>query len=238
MDVDWFLKERTKFIRQYYSVAIAPFETIKSQIENGEAPYEPPYSEDGEPPFQQEWGDAQDSIQIVGRTCVTLLSETVKLYFETWEKLFGIQCQPALPTVFKNQGFVAGYKECFGQVAGLRWEECPADLSIVEQVVLARNMSAHHDGDIIGSMSVRYPQKIRERIASPLFLHDYEKRTLSEDDKAVLTFLGGSELVITKETLEEAIRHVELMVEWLEPQLQETRWRPKRRKETDESGVR
>jgi hypothetical protein len=54
MDVDWFLKERTKFIRQYYAVAIIPFETIRSQIENGVEPYEPPYSEDGEPPFQVE----------------------------------------------------------------------------------------------------------------------------------------------------------------------------------------
>lgn len=29
MDVDWFLKERVNFIRQYYANAIAPFETIK-----------------------------------------------------------------------------------------------------------------------------------------------------------------------------------------------------------------
>ncbi len=138
MDVDWFLKERTKFIRQYYAVAITPFNAINSQIENGEEPYAPPYSEDGEPPFQVEWSDARASIQVVGRACITMLSETVKLYFQTWEELLGVRCQHALAQLFKKQGFVAGYKECFRQVAELKWDECPADLAIIEEVALAR----------------------------------------------------------------------------------------------------
>ena len=227
MDVGWFLKERTKFIRQYHAVAITPFETIKSQIENGEAPYEPPYSEDGEPPFQVEWSDADTSVQVVGRACVTMLSESVKLYFQTWEELLSVKRQPALAAIFKKQGFAAGYKECFRQQAELNWDECPADLSIIEQIVLARNIAAHHNGHL-GSMSVRYPREVREKLESPLFLHDYEKRALDEDQKSVFTFLG-SELVVTKETLDEAVQHVELLVDWMEPKLQEIRWRPRRR---------
>jgi hypothetical protein len=227
MNVDWFLKERTKFIRQYYAVAITPFDTIKSQIENAEEPYEPPYSEDGEPPFQAEWSDADASIQVVGRTCITMLSESVKLYFQSWEELLGVKCQPALATVFKKQGFVAGYKECFRQVAELNWDECPADLSIIEQIVLARNIAAHHNRHI-GSMSVRYPTGVREKLENPLFLHDYEKRALDEDQKSVFTLLG-SELVITSETLDEAVRHVQLLVDWIEPKLQQVRWQPQQR---------
>ena len=65
MDVDWFLKERTKFIRQYYALAIAPFETIISQIENGEEPYQPPYSDDGEPPFQAESRSALATLRLL-----------------------------------------------------------------------------------------------------------------------------------------------------------------------------
>jgi hypothetical protein len=231
MNVDWFLKERTKFIRQYYAVAIAPFETIKSQIESGEEPYEPHYSEDGEPPFQVEWSDADTSVQVVGRTCVTMLSESVKLYFQTWEELLGVKCQPALAPLFKKQGFVAGFKECFRQVAELNWDECPADLSIIEQIVLARNVAAHHNG-YLGSISVHYPKEVREKLESPLFLHDYEKGALDEDQKSVFTFLG-SKLVITRETLDEAVRHVELLVDWTEPKLQEVRWRPRRRELAD-----
>jgi hypothetical protein len=231
MNVVWFLKERTKFIRQHYAVAIAPFDTIKSQIENGEEPYEPPYSEDGEPPFQVEWSDADASIQVVGRTCITMLSETVKLYFQTWEELLGVKCQSTLALLFKQQGLVAGYKECFRQVAELNWDECPADLSIIEQIVHARNIAAHHNGNL-GSMSVRYPMGVREKLESPLFLHDYEKRALDEDQKSVFTLLG-SELVITSETLDEAVRHVELLVDWIEPKLQEVRWQPRQRGQAD-----
>ncbi|MGY2905243.1 hypothetical protein [Bradyrhizobium sp. URHC0002] len=231
MDVNWFLKKRTKFIRQYYVVAIAPFETIKSQIENGEEPYEPPYSEDGEPPFQVEWSDADTSVQVVGRMCVVMLSESVKLYFQTWEELLGVKCQLALTQLFKKKGFLAGYKECFRQVADLDWDECPADLSIIEEIVFARNVAAHHNGHL-GSMSARYSKEVRVKLESPLFLHDYEKRALNEDQKSVFTFLR-SELVITGETLDEAVRHVELLVDWMEPQLQEVRWRPRTRDQAD-----
>jgi hypothetical protein len=232
MDVDWFLKERTKFIRQHYASGIAPFETIKSQIESGEAPYEPPYREDGEPPFLEEWLDADASIQVVGRTCITMLSESLKLYFRTWEELLGVNCQPALAQLFKNQGFVTGYKECFRQVVKLDWDECPADLSIVEQVVLARNVAAHHTGHLGGTMSVHYPKGVREKLESPLFLHEYEKRVLDEDQKSVFTFLG-SELVIVKDSLDEALRNVELLVDWMEPKLQEFRWRPRQSEQAD-----
>lgn len=37
MDVDWFLKERTRFIYWYYETAVIPFATIKRKIENGES---------------------------------------------------------------------------------------------------------------------------------------------------------------------------------------------------------
>jgi hypothetical protein len=208
MDVGYFLKERTKFIREYYAVAVMPFENIKSKIESGEQPWEPPYSEDGEPPFQVEWSDADTSVQVVGCTCVTMLSESMKLYFQTWEELLGVKCQRALAPLFKMQGFLAGYKECFREEAELNWDECPADLSIVEQIVLARNVAAHHNGHL-GSMSVRYPREVREKLKSPLFLHDYEKIALDEDQKSVFTFLR-SELIITKATLDEALLHVEI----------------------------
>lgn len=175
----------------------------------------------------EEWTDAETSIQVVGRTCVTMLSESVKLYFHTWEELLGIECHAALKPHFQK-GFLAGYVECFRQAARLNWEECPADLSIIEQVVLARNMSAHHNGDI-GRMSVHYPKEIRLKIENPLFLHEHEKNAIGKEDEAVFTFLG-SELIITRDTLAVAVRHIELLVDWMEPQLQDVRWRPNRRR--------
>jgi hypothetical protein len=222
MDVDYFLKVRTQFIRNYYSTAVVPFEAIKRQIENREPPYEPAYGEcDDEPPFLEEWLNAETGAQIVGRTCISMLSESLKVYLQTWECLFGVKCQAHLPAVFKKQGFWLGYKECLSQITMLDWSTCPADLEVIEQVVEARNTSQHHGGHI-GTLSVHYGKDLREKYARPIFIHEHEKN-LSEEDCATLSWLG-SELVVSKETLEEAVRQVELLVEWLEPQLQRRRW--------------
>ena len=39
MDVLYFLKERTQFIRKYYETASEPFREIMRKIEAGEAPF-------------------------------------------------------------------------------------------------------------------------------------------------------------------------------------------------------
>ncbi len=55
MEVLFFLKERTKFIRHFYETAGESFRETKRQIEAGEPPFDnPPYSEDGEPPYLEE----------------------------------------------------------------------------------------------------------------------------------------------------------------------------------------
>jgi hypothetical protein len=50
MNVDFFFKQRTRFILSFYDNAVRPFEKTKLLIQEGEAPYEPPYSEDGGEP--------------------------------------------------------------------------------------------------------------------------------------------------------------------------------------------
>lgn len=50
MDVLFFLKERTRLIRQYYVHAASPFNEIIRKIEAGEEPYVPP--------LQRRWGAA------------------------------------------------------------------------------------------------------------------------------------------------------------------------------------
>ncbi|MEO7825814.1 MAG: hypothetical protein ABIR60_01625, partial [Allosphingosinicella sp.] len=59
MDILFFLKLRTDFIRRHYHVAVAAFVEQKRLIEDAEPPFDnPPYSEDGEPPYLEEWMDA------------------------------------------------------------------------------------------------------------------------------------------------------------------------------------
>ena len=93
MDILFFLKRRTEFIRHFYDTASEPFRETLRKIEAGEIPFEPPYSEDGEPAFQLEWSEAHESLTILGRTCVSMLSASLQLYFKTWERELGVTWQ-------------------------------------------------------------------------------------------------------------------------------------------------
>ncbi len=51
MDVDFFFKRRTDFIRKFYDEAVGPFLRTQKLIEAEEEPYVPPCNEDSEPPI-------------------------------------------------------------------------------------------------------------------------------------------------------------------------------------------
>ena len=215
MDVDFFLKLRTNFILMFYDEASKPFLETQRLIEVEEEPFIPPYGEDAEPPFQIEWSDAETSIQIVGRTAVSMLSESLKVYFIQWDELLGIQCGKHLKAEFKK-GYWKGYRKCFAKVCNIDWSKCPADAEFIEQIALARNSSQH--AGKIGSMSAEHPEDLRRRFPNPVFVREHEKN-LDPDDVRILSWLG-SELVVSRDALVESIRQVELLVDWLEPQLQ------------------
>ena len=102
MDINFFLRERTKFIRQFYDAASFPFLERRRKIEAEEDPFVPPYSEDGEPPFLEEWVEADDSLQVLGYACINLLAAGFHLFFKTWESELQT---PALKSEFKKGWF-------------------------------------------------------------------------------------------------------------------------------------
>ena len=219
MDVDYFFKSRTTFIVRFYDNAIKTFKHTQEQIEKEEEPYVPPYSEDPEPAFLEEWLDADASIQVVGQTAISLLSESLKAYFIEWDSILGTRCAINFKGEFKS-GFWTGYRKCFQMALGINWNDCPADKDVIEQVILARNSSQH--ADAITSMVPKHPKDLRARFPNPLFVREYE-RNLSKDDLTALAWLG-TQLEISREALTEAVRQAELLVDWLEPQLQKARW--------------
>jgi hypothetical protein len=142
MDVDFFFKLRTDFTRKFYDEAVRPFLQKQKLIEAEEEPYVPPYSEDGEPPFLEEWTEADTSIQIIGRTAISLLSESLKVYFIQWEKLLGIQRSKFFEDEFKKKGYWSGYRRCFAAALAIDWTKCPADLEIIEQIASPKSKPA------------------------------------------------------------------------------------------------
>jgi hypothetical protein len=219
MDVDFFFKLRTNFIRKFYEEAARPFLQTQRLIEEEKEPYVPPYREDSEPPFLEEWKDADTSIQIVGRTAISLLSESLKVYFMQWDTLLGKKCSSKYLEAEFKKGYLRGYRRCFAAAYAIDWTKCPADLEIIEQISLARNQSQH--AGKISTLSISHPRNLREKFPNPIFVKEYEKY-LDEDQLAALSWLGP-DLVIARDALLEAIRQAELLVDWLEPQLQRVR---------------
>ena len=177
MDVGWFLHQRVGFIRQLYATSAAPYIERQRLIDAGEAPFEPPYSEDGEPPFLLEWQEADDSLHLLGYACVSTLSDTLKVFFGEWERLTGVTTDPATAKVFKKQGFVAGYRALFEQRLGVQLADSGVDLELLEQVVLVRNRVQHQD-----SLTMNRPSHSKAELArlkSPFFLDDHERQTLT-----------------------------------------------------------
>jgi hypothetical protein len=84
VDIQLFLNERIEFIlRQLYRTASEPYVECKRTIEAEEDPFVPPYSEDGEPPFLEEWLEADGP-----STCSpTRASQCLqRRYISTWKR--------------------------------------------------------------------------------------------------------------------------------------------------------
>ena len=127
MDVLFFFKRRTGFIRRFYETAGTPFLETMRKIKAEESPFDdPPYSEDGEPPYLEEWIEAREALEVLGRTCLSMLSSSLQLYFRTWEQQFGIRRESSRRKRKFKDGFLQHYKTYFEKVLRLSWVDCPA----------------------------------------------------------------------------------------------------------------
>ena len=120
MDVRYFLKARTTFIRQLYDTCSAPYLERKQKIEAKEYPFVPPYSEDGEPPFLQEWIEADESLKKRKDDCILL-----GFYVHP------ISSTPFAAIVVKDPDAIIGKKYLY---------YCEARQSVSESVVVAASL--------------------------------------------------------------------------------------------------
>lgn len=218
MDVEYILKERTKFIRYFYDNGVVGFRETLRKIEDQEEPFVPPYSEDAEPPFVAEYMDATYGIGAVGVAALSMLSDTLKVFFMTWEKLLGVEFPKEWQARFRKEGFVAVYRDAFGQIAKDDWATCSVDFAVIEQVVLARNDAQH--GDSLHSFQPSHGPKTVSKYSPPFFVTEYEKGAAKEE----LAGFAGVDISISREDLWVATEEVEKLADWMELRLQAVRW--------------
>ncbi len=214
MDILFFLRQRTDFIRRHYDVCVEAFAEQKRLIEAVEPPFDdPPYSEDGEPAFLEEWLDADISIQLIGISCVSLLSDALKLYLNLLQHRqlrFFFDADEAKR--LKKQ-FVATYRDALGEIFATDWSDTGIDFLVIEQVMLARNRGQH--GTDLTSFLLTHDDRTLAKHPVPFFISAEESQSLDSTGAALGGFLNPT-IVITRDTLFAAIAEVEKLGDWIE----------------------
>ena len=139
MDYEWFFLKRIEFLRSFYETGTLPFREQQLNIELEKPPFDnPPYNEDGEPPFLEEWMDAKDSEEILARSCLSMLSDSLKQYLNDTREFY---LRLNLPK--GSKGFVKSHISLLCSHFGEPIDECPINLGLLEQIALARNQIQH-----------------------------------------------------------------------------------------------
>jgi hypothetical protein len=213
VDIVAFLKLRTAFIRFFYENGVKPFDEMKTAIEGGEEPYVPPYSEDGEPPFLDEWMDAEQAVDTVGHVCISMLSSSFQLFLKTWVSRLERELGIRFTVDFKKHGWFNGYKEIFS-IMEFPLSECTADLDIVEQVTLARNRVQHPDD--LTELRVTHSETDLKRFPRPFFASEAEMEMAVRDEDDSTTWWLKPSIKSEINKIYSAIDQVETLCSWLE----------------------
>ncbi|MCJ7481378.1 MAG: hypothetical protein MUO31_00260 [Thermodesulfovibrionales bacterium] len=213
MDLEFFLKSRTAFIRYFYENGVRPFNDIKMKIETGEEPYIPTYSEDGESPFLEDWMDAEQGVEIVGYTCISMLSSSLHLFLKSWVNLFEKAHGVKLKANFKKRGWFDGYKKIFNELE-LSLSQCGANIDIVEQITLARNRVQHPEE--LTEIAVDHSECDLKRFAKPFFASEKELKMAIQDADSSTAWWFRPSVKSAKDKVFVAIEHVEILCSWLE----------------------
>lgn len=227
MDYLYFLGERTRFIRQFYTDAATPFVERERKIEEGEEPFDPADgAESDEPAYLDEWIETRDALDVLGQSCVSMVSSSLHLYMEEWiselvarvgvkqlaDLGIGVPTDAAYKAEFKK-GWINGYRVYCAKL-GVDWSQGPSDLTLLEEIVIARN-TVQHSTDIT---SVRARQSAHDATKHPrgFFADDLELAMFNRS--SIGQFVRPVRLNITQDKLFTALDEVERFCEWLNGQ--------------------
>lgn len=216
MDVGYFLRDRIAFIRQFFDSASFSFSEKKRKIKAGEDPFVPPYSEDGEPPFLDEWMEADESLQVLGYSCISMLAAAFHLYLKAWEAVLEVPVGDSFKSEFKN-GWFNGYKAYFAVRFGVDFAKAPSDLAILEEIILARNR-IQHSKDIVTPRTSYLPADLK-KLPHAFFVNETERGLFSDVEEAEKSWLFPPSVHITEEKLMTAIVEIEKFSGWLEDEI-------------------
>ncbi len=156
--------------------------------------------------------EAEESLQVIGRTCISMLSASLHLYFKTWERSVGIRVDDSYKSDFKR-GWFNGYKAYFNRQFGVDFAKCPCNLTLLEELALARNRVQHPES--ITLQSSHYSEDDLKKLPSPFFVDERDRELLAEMDERERGWLLPPTIHVSQKKLEAAISEVSRFAEWL-----------------------
>lgn len=219
MDIRSFLDRRIAFIRQFYATASEPYVERKRKIKAQEEPFIRACREDGEPPFLEEWLEADESLHVLAYSCISMLAAALHLYLESWVKQGGVAVDESMKkSVFKNKGWFAGYDAHFTKHFNVAFVAGPSDLKLLKEVVLVRNRIEHPPS--ITDQKTQYSASDLEQLPHPFFVDKTEMALLgySDDEKGPRFMLPA--VHVTEAQLLTAVAEVERFSAWFDPAIE------------------
>ncbi len=232
MDARYFLKSRTGLIRFFHAEAAKGYAEVQRRIEAAEAPYDnPPWDDSGEPAFLSEWLDANTATEMLGTAAIAMLSDSLKLYFKMLEeRVIGFSFENRTAT-FRKKGFVRAYVDALGEILDTDWSDCPADLDLIEQIVLTRNRAQH--GEDLTSFDVTYDQAMLDKHKRPFFISDEELSALTAEEGSLASMLMPT-IRVDGPRLDRAIAEVDALADWIDSRGEQAyEWRLRQRSARD-----
>lgn len=212
MDANYFLSFRLDFIKNFYEVSSKPFEQLKFDIENGVTPYEPPYAEDGEPPFELLWNQANDSLTLLGGACISMLGGSLHVFLDTLVKLHGDE--EAFKKTKSVNGWWGKHQNYFKNAGNIDFKDSGCDMALLEEIILARNRVQHPDN--LTGTNANYLAKDLEKVPSPFFVNETESEILNRLGDGDGGWLVSPTVYVDLVKLTKAIDEVRKLGRWLD----------------------
>jgi len=166
------LLDKLNFIRRFYDSASAPFVETLGKIERHEEPFDHFNVDDDEPPFQLEWFDADESLNILGKSCLCLLQNAFSNYLDRFIDTYReINQGHSLATVGGNSWFERR-RRFFLQAYNIDWAAAPIDVNFLEEINFARNDIQH--GGVFYNMDHRQNPDYFNRFPATIFVDQWE----------------------------------------------------------------
>jgi hypothetical protein len=204
MDLLYFLRQRTRFVRYVSDTVVPHLAEIKRKIETGEEPYiDRRYYEDAdEPAFLQEFEDADLAVDVIGMTCLGMLQSAFLSFLREYVKEVGGPELLGRVSKMKRGSSLQNFHAFFAKVLGIDWSKSGVDLALIEQVVLTRN-DFQHNAEIFSGY-VFQTSNHAQKYPDTAFRHPSWPELLD------------ARLTVDRDKLEASIRAVEGLCEYLE----------------------